>query len=276
MAYTGTRKPLKVKYQDLGDFGGTRRIEHVYVLEVSGDTYPHREFLSGLKLKWNSQSKTWGLVATQYVYMSVSEAREFEATVKLQKKALPQLRELELRHNQEVTEHNKSLEPPRNDRDIEEVLVIRELLREEAGVTFEMVHPGRYDTLAETMIVSKGKSQNQRFFSGLFRKYGWAPRDGNYEVPYRDYAVWKVKFFRDARDLWRKYNPEVQYNFPDFNTLSQSEKEDWAERYLATLDPEDAYHDGELSYSEAVEQSIRYVQQMSMKNQAKIRDEVPW
>ena len=66
-----TNELIRLKYNNLGDFGGTDPVTDSWILEVAGPYGAMQELtplLKKHKFRWNPQSKSWVIRATQYAY----------------------------------------------------------------------------------------------------------------------------------------------------------------------------------------------------------------
>ena len=86
-----SKEKLRLKYVNLGDFGGTDPITDSWYLEIGGPTFDIKDDLKKMGLRWNRERKLWGLWATSYAY-GRGRNREYGKIRRLQEQVYPKLK----------------------------------------------------------------------------------------------------------------------------------------------------------------------------------------
>lgn len=260
-----TQELLRVRYSNLGDFGGTDPVEDSWVLEVAGPTFEHREVLKRLGFRWNPNSKTWVINATLYKYGGRRNA-EFYKNRKLQETAYPVVRELAKKYNEEAEAHNNSVGPNLSDpREINEHW--SRIRRTEpkltaAGIKIERINPSRYD-VSESKVSVTG---NTFPLASIMKKHGWRwnPAERAWVMPGPEFFAIQDKWMGDVvRELPSRPEPVVPAVFSE---MSQRELADWVSTHF---DYEDLTEDGERDERVGISQYMTYLKSLSPEEQQK-------
>jgi len=194
-----TMEKLRLKYQDLGDFGGTDPVVHKWVLEVGGPTFDYKSDLARLGLRWDKMSKTWRLDATEYAYMNTRRRREFAKNRATQERAYPALRRLVDQQNREADEYNATLrEGPQDTKAlVKEVLRFQRQTRFLGDLGLEVTYqsPNRYSVDEPMMAITGDTFPVKRILS----RYGfrWDGRTKSWLLPSDDWNIIRDNLARD-------------------------------------------------------------------------------
>lgn len=261
-----TAPELQVKYNNLGDFGGSVPVEDMWTLEVSGPTYEYRDVLSRLGLRWNPTRKTWGVDAILYKYSNPRRSAEWTRNRKIQTTAYPELLALAKAHNAKVREENSKLGPAT---DREQVEVWRRISRmtpklDAAGIKIEHTSPGRYET-GESKVWVKGNTYPIR---ALMVKHGfrWNGPKKVWEIPGPEFTVvgdkWMSEVVRALPEA-----PKAPAATAVFSNMSDSELSTWV---MDNEDMESLTQDGEVSLSAGIAKAKMELRRMSPEDQEKV------
>ena len=259
-----TQELIRVKYVNLGDFGGTDPVEDSWVLDVAGPTFDYRDELKRLGFRWNSASKVWSIDATLYKYGGRRNA-EFYKNRKLQEAAFPVVQALAKKHNEAAEAFNRGVRPGGGGDDREVVEHWQRLERmqpklEAAGLKVEHTYPGRYDVTEGTVTVSG----NTYPFVAVMKKYGWKwnPSKKAWQIPVPEYHAIQDKWMSDiVRELPSQPAPVVSAVFSE---MSQRELADWVGSHY---DYEDLTQDGEQDAKVGIARYMAYLKGLSPKDQ---------
>lgn len=258
-----TAPELLVKYNNLGDFGGTDPVDDMWTLEVSGPTFEYRDILSRLGLRWNASRKTWGVDATLYRYNNARRNAEWVRNRKIQTAAYPQLVELAQVHNAKVREENAKLGPADGR---EQVQVWRRVSRmiprlEAAGIKIEHTSPGRYE-IGESKVWVRGNTYPIRT---LMVKHGfrWDGTRKAWEIPGLEFTVvgdkWMAEVVRTLPEV-----PVAPAAVGVFSNMSDSELSAWVR---ANEEMENLTADGEVPLSVGIAKTKMALRRMSPEDQ---------
>jgi hypothetical protein len=257
-----TTELLQVKYQNLGDFGGTDPVDDMYVLDVSGPTFEYRKILSDLGLRWNPTQKTWGVTATLYRYNNARRNAEWVKNRNIQEKAYPKLQELAKAHNSKARAENEALGPVDYRQRIEEWRRSSRMLPqlEAAGIKVEYKSPGKYE-LGEPQVWVSGETYDIR---ALLGKHGfkWNSAKRAWGIPAPEFQVIKDKWMSEVvRGLPRVPAPTVRSVFTD---MSDPEINAWIR---SNVEAEYITRDGETSMNAGIAAIRMRLRGMSPENQ---------
>ena len=107
-----TLEPIRLKYVNLGDFGGTDPITDSWLLEVKGPYEAMQELMPTLKkykFRWDPRSKSWSIHATHYAYNNRKRENFWRAARRNQKAAYPVLKDMVDAYNKKVREHDQGV-----------------------------------------------------------------------------------------------------------------------------------------------------------------------
>ena len=262
-----TQELIRVKYVNLGDFGGTDPVEDSWVLDVAGPTFDYRDELKRLGFRWNSASKVWSIDATLYKYGGRRNA-EFYKNRKLQEAAFPVVQTLAKKHNEAAEAFNRGVRPGGgggggDDREVVEHWQRLERMQpklEAAGLKVEHTYPGRYDVTEGTVTVSG----NTYPFVAVMKKYGWKwnPSKKAWQIPVPEYHAIQDKWMSDiVRELPSRPEPVVSAVFSE---MSQRELADWVGSHYGY---EDLTQDGEQDAKVGIARYMAYLKGLSPKDQ---------
>jgi hypothetical protein len=192
---------LQMKYQNLGDFGGTNRSLENWILEVGGPTYRIKDDLKRYKMRWEPQSKTWRLSATLYAAgMMGRPAQQFARIRKLQEAAYKGLKPIIAQENQIIKDENKGIlgETPKLDkRQLLKMITQHGRIFDQLGnygidMTFDW--PNRYSQAGtEALAVVGGNTFD---IKSLLKKFGfnWSSGKKVWVLPVPEYEAVKRQF----------------------------------------------------------------------------------
>jgi hypothetical protein len=245
-----TEELIRVKYVNLGDFGGTDPVEDSWSLEVVGPTYEHREELRRLGLKWNPGMKSWRLDATLYKYNFRGRNRNYDVIRRQQEEIYDKLQKIVPVWNEAAKAKNDALTPaisttmPREERIKlhEEHAKLSEKL-DKTGLKVGFYQPSRYSS-DDGMVYVTG---NTYPYAKLMKKHGfrWNPPQNRWQMPTADWHIIKMNWLRD-----------VTHNIPDpppgvavFSNIDRREIRNWVEDHW---DIEELTEDGEKTIEEGI------------------------
>lgn len=190
---------LEMKYYDLGDFGGTHRSLETWVLEVGGPTWRIKDDLKRAKLRWDPQTKTWGLRTTLYAARQLGRPGQTHARIrKQQEAAYRMLKPVIKAENEIIKAENESVTGPKQKLTPRELVTmvrrdgrIRKSLADNYGIQMEYDLKGRY---------SRAGAEPQIFFAGetfpikdVLKKFGfrWESSKKAWKIPMMEYEAVK-------------------------------------------------------------------------------------
>lgn len=112
-----TSELIRMKYQDLGDFGGTDPIREAWVFEVKGPYEAMQALIPTLKkysFRWDGQQKLWRLDAYLYSRMSPKRDSQYSAGRRNQQAAYPIIKKMVDEYNAQAVQKNRDLGGPTN------------------------------------------------------------------------------------------------------------------------------------------------------------------
>lgn len=254
---------IVVKYNNLGDFGGTVPVEDMWTLEVSGPTYEYRDVLSRLGLRWNPTRKTWGVEAILYKYSNARRSAEWARNRKIQTTAYPQLVELAKAHNAKADEANSKLGPANTQEKIKIWQRVDRMLPRlnAAGIQIERTSPNRYE-VGESQARVRGNTYPIR---ALMVKYGfrWDSTRKEWVIPGPEFTAvgdkWMSEVVRSLPEV-----PKAPAATPVFSNMSNAELTAWV---MDHDDMESLTQDGEIPLSVGVTKAKRDLRRMSPEDQ---------
>ena len=107
-----TTEPIRLKYTNLGDFGGTDPVIDSWVLEVAGPYEAMQALLPTLKkykFQWNPSSRAWSIHASLYEYNNAKRQNFWNAARRNQEAAYPILKKLVDDYNRGAAAGNADL-----------------------------------------------------------------------------------------------------------------------------------------------------------------------
>jgi len=268
-----TVEPIRLKYVNLGDFGGTNPVQDSWVLEVAGPFDAMQALIPTLKkfgLKWNPQSRSWRLDATLYKYGNARLQSLWDAARKSMVQGYPIIKKMVDEYNA----HASSSSGP--------TLTVQDLMKDiqhkerqisrltDFGLKVQFEWPDRYSVAeAKTWVLGntfpvKGVMSHYgfKFTSGKFGKGWW--------LPTVEFHAVGDKWANDIiKGMPAKQAPTGRAVFTE---MSMSE----LVKYLVPVveqDMEDNEHyDGEVSSREVLQGYIKRLRAMSPQAQQDFYD----
>ena len=192
---------LEMKYQNLGDFGGTNRVLESWVLEVGGPTERIMSELRRLKFYWNRATRTWRIDATSYAAGQYGRpAKLFALNRKKQEVAYKILKPLIAQENELIKEENRGIVGDKPKLDTKELVTMirrNERIRnslESLGVKMDYSYPGRYGAAGDEPLLLLGGDTYD--IKELLKRYGfrWEGSRKMWKLPLMEYEAVKQKF----------------------------------------------------------------------------------
>ena len=191
---------LQMKYQNLGDFGGTQRVLESWVLEVGGPTERIMSELRRLKFFWSRNTRTWRIDATLYAAGQYGRpAKLFALNRKKQETAYKVLKPLIAKENELIKDENKGIvgdKPRLEARELVTMIRRNERIRnslEKLGLKMDYSYPGRYGSAGdEPMLLLGGDTYD---IKELLKRYGfrWEGSRKSWKLPLMEYEAVKKK-----------------------------------------------------------------------------------
>jgi len=103
-------EPIRLKYVNLGDFGGTDPVLDSYLLEVKGPYEAMQALVPTLKkfkFRFDPRARAWSIMATLYTHSNRKRDNFWRAARRNQQAAHPILKKLVEQHNAEASKANK-------------------------------------------------------------------------------------------------------------------------------------------------------------------------
>tara|TARA_B100001094_G_scaffold329535_2_gene392502 strand:- start:3136 stop:4035 length:900 start_codon:yes stop_codon:yes gene_type:complete len=171
-----TSELIRLKYNNLGDFGGTNPIQDSWVMEVAGPYEAMQEItpiLKKYKFRWSPQSKSWRIDATLYTYSTRRRDNLWNAARRNQKAAWPILNE----KVKEINERLRSEDPAAGKRTDDMRQFVKEIHQdkriisrlENMGITVGQDVPDRY-SVDESKVVLLGNTYG---IKDILKRYGF-------------------------------------------------------------------------------------------------------
>jgi hypothetical protein len=253
-----TQEPIRLKYNNLGDFGGSDPIVDSWYLEVAGP-YEAMQALMPLlkkyKFQWSPLRKSWNLNATLYAYSNKKRQDLWESTRRNQKAVYPVLKKMVDEYNKKVSEENKS--EPLGVKGLIQHMRSRErlyALLKKHGLAVEWEFPDRYSVdEARTWVLG-----NTFVIKDLMKKYGFrwgsSPKHGKgWWLPAVEYKAlepkWSAEVLRTLPSL-----PEPSVGQTPFTDMSRPDLLRWIKEHNVVSDDMmlNEGYDGEVSESEVL------------------------
>lgn len=191
-----TNELIRLKYVNLGDFGGTDPVVDSWVMEVKGPYEAMQEItplLKKYKFRWSPQSKSWRIDATNYAYNNRKRQNFWDAARRNQKAAYPILKKKVAEINGRLRSEDPTVSDSTND--------VRQLMKEfdqdrriisrmeDMGITVTSVMPDRF-SVDEPKVVLLGNTYGIR---NILKRYGFrfgSSRVGKgWGIPMREFNV---------------------------------------------------------------------------------------
>lgn len=143
-----TNELIRMKYKNLGDFGGTDPVVDSWFLEVKGPYDAMQELMPILKkykFRWKPSSKSWSIHATKYAYNNRKRENFWNAARRNQKAAYPILKKKIDEINAALRAEEATPKPTRKEllREIRQGERISARLKK-LGIEVEYDYPSRY------------------------------------------------------------------------------------------------------------------------------------
>lgn len=269
-----TPEKLRLKYVNLGDFGGTDPIQDSWYLEIAGPTFEYRDTLKRLGLKWDPRSQTWKIDAVLYRYNNRQRSMEWDRNRKLQQAALPVLQQLAKQHNDRIDAEARAGKPETT-RDLVDMWRQQARMRqrlEEAGIKVEWAHPGRYDVTEAKVFVSG----NTFPLVALMKKYGfkWDPSKKAWWIVGDDYQAVSEKWMGEVIRGLPKVAPPPEVTSTPFSDMSDRELTAFLGPYLDADMEANEYYDGEVRADELMARWKLNFRRLSPADQTKQYEEM--
>lgn len=197
-----TPEKLRLKYMDLGDFGGTHPTTSTWILDVEGPTYEYKDQLKRLGLQWDPSTKMWSLRTSLPKNMYPPAVKKFDAIRKKQERAYPLLKKLVDEHNSRVDSEIEKLKGGPEEKDPKALMKeFRRSIRmndalKKVGIIIGHHFPDLYST-GEGKVTATGDTYDIR---DLMKKFGWK-WDSSMKNWWLPMADWNI--------LWKKWGGEV-------------------------------------------------------------------
>jgi len=171
-----TSELIRLKYNNLGDFGGTDPIQDSWVMEVAGPYEAMQEItpiLKKYKFRWSPQSRSWRIDATLYVYSNRKRDNFWNAARRNQKAAWPILK----KKVKEINDRLRSEDPTAGKRTDDMRQFVKEIDQdkrivsrlENMGITVGQDVPDRY-SVDEAKVVLLGNTYG---IKDILKRYGF-------------------------------------------------------------------------------------------------------
>jgi hypothetical protein len=205
-----TIPPIQMKYQNLGDFGGTNRVMDSWILEVGGSTLRIKDTLSKLGLRWEPNNRVWRLDATSYAAGQYGRPAQIYAKAReKQEHAVKVLRPLIQAENELIEQENAAvLGVPSQKIDLKEMMEkmrrsqrVTQLL-EKYGILVTYKFPSTYSSASEeaTVFLSGETFDIKDILKGF--GFRWDGSGRRWKIPYLEYQAVEKEFVPTlAREL---------------------------------------------------------------------------
>jgi ElaB/YqjD/DUF883 family membrane-anchored ribosome-binding protein len=212
-----TKQPVTVKYQDLGDFGGTQRTSNNYVLSVHGAPMEWNPKLKRMGLRWNSGAKTWEYSVSVPAFGHTQKTAAHKALVD---KAHAVLKKMADDHNEEVRKHNEGLKQTPKDMRERMRKIDHELRRNNwlssLGLDVEVEWPKKWGPAAEPIVHLKGKGTFAA--KEVLKKHGFS-FNGTKKSWFLPYREWSLVATKVATALAKEFKEDA--GLPEFLDLME-------------------------------------------------------
>ena len=171
-----TSELIRLKYNNLGDFGGTDPVQDSWVMEVAGPYEAMQEItpvLKKYKFRWSPQSKSWQIDATLYTYNNRKRQNSWNAARRNQEAAWPILK----KKVKEINDRLRSEDPAAGKRTDDMRQFVKEIHQdqrilsrlENMGITVGQDVPDRY-SVDESKVVLLGNTYG---IKDILKRYGF-------------------------------------------------------------------------------------------------------
>lgn len=255
-----TQEPIRLKYVNLGDFGGSDPVQDSYLLEVKGPYEAMKGLIPLLKrhgLRWDSRNKTWSLVATKYLYSNRKRENQWQRARNNQETAYRELKPLVDRHNEEAAKANKSPGHPSTKeliRDIRSKGRLEQRLAE-YGLTIERQWPDRYSVEeSKTWVFGKTFPIKDVMKKHGFR-WGQANKGKGWWIPTVEYSAiadrWAADVFKSLPE------PRQESGEPVFSKMDRSDLLQFVKQVVQRDMEMNEFYDGEVSERDLVKHYMK-------------------
>lgn len=251
-----TNELIRMKYKNLGDFGGTDPVVDSWFLDVAGPYEAMQELtpiLKKYKFRWEPASKSWSIRATQYAYNNRKRENFWNAARRNQEAAYPILKEKIDEINAALRAEDADPTPTRKELmlEIQQGERISDRLKK-LGIEVEYDYPNRY-----SVDEAKVWLRNTPFdLNPVLKKHGFrwgSGRSGKgWWIPMREYtAILKPL----VADIFRAMPIPAEPDEPAggtgvFSDMSHRELSQWLDPVVdRDMDFNEGY-DGEVSRAE--------------------------
>jgi len=248
-----TTEPIRLKYVNLGDFGGTDPVVDSWVLEVAGSydaMQPLIPVLKKFKFRYDSRGKSWRLDATKYAYSNRKRDNFWNAARRNQQAAYPIIKKLVDQHNAAAASANSG-SGQTTVKDLVKNLKSKDRLKqrlEGLGLRVEYEWPDKYSVDEATAWVFG----NTFAVKDVMKKYGFRWGSGRkgkgWWIPTIEYPAIVDKWAADVIRALPAQSTPVAGATP-FSDMSRSELMAFIKKHdLVTQDMElNEWYDGEVS-----------------------------
>ena len=208
-----SQEMIRLKYMNLGDFGGTDPVVESWVLEVKGPYEAMQAFIPTLKkykFRYNRASQSWVRDATLYAYNNRKRQNFWRAGRRDQEAAYPILKKMVDAHNAEAAKANKEM--GRGDRPTDAKGVMRLIHQNERltnrlgdyGITVEYDWPNRYSVDEATVWVLGNTFPVKDVMKKHGFRWGSGPKGRGWWMAAAEYALvgkaWAGDVFKNLPD----------------------------------------------------------------------------
>ena len=260
-----SEEKLRLKYINLGDFGGTDPVTNSWYLEVGGPTFDIKDDLKKMGLRWSRDRKLWGLWATEYAYDRRGRNREYGKIRKLQEQAHPKLQAYVKDFNRRVDQENdQKRDLATNVKD-----VVKNLQKSQRRMEFLKKHdievgwefPNRY-SVDEAKVYLTGNTWEVKDIIKKF-PFKWNGSRKRWEMPTDDWHIIESKLIQALGKFLSEKTRQMEEEEAEqaahdakmgeakkkgiFAVMSRSSLFKWIKNHGAdAMSPENFYMDGEL------------------------------
>jgi hypothetical protein len=250
-----TNELIRMKYKNLGDFGGTDPVVDSWFLDVAGPYEAMQELtpiLKKYKFRWMPASKSWTIHARKYAYNNRKRENFWNAARRNQEAAYPILKKKVREINDRLRAEDATPTPTRKEllREIQQGERISDRLKR-LGIEVEYDYPNRY-----SVDEAKVWLRNTPFdLNPILKKHGFrwgSGRNGKgWWIAMREYtAILKPLVAGIFRAMPVPAEPEPSGGTAVFSDMSHRELSQWLDPVVGRDMEFNEGYDGETSNAE--------------------------
>jgi len=262
-----SQEMIRLKYVNLGDFGGTDPVVDSWLLEVKGPYEAMQALLPTLKkykFRFDRASKAWSIHAVNYAYSNRKRQNFWAAARRNQEAAYPLLKKMVEQYNAEAAKANRDMDPnrPTDAKGVMRLIQQNERLTNrlgDYGIRVEYDWPNRYSVDEATVWVFGDTFPVKDVMKRHGFRWGSGRKGRGWWIAAAEYALigkaWAGDVFKNLPDI----TPAADTGGSPFSDMSRSDLLRWIKQHDVVEDDLRAneWYDGEVTDQEVLRQYLR-------------------